>query len=301
MTREHKLALVVGFSLVLVVGVLISDHFSKARSARVLDANNTDPVAVAGVLPAVLVSTADASDLQPLPSPPPLTLPGPASEPLLGGRHEPEIINMAATAQTTRPVLIADAGGSDRTPGSLGISSLQPAVRVDTLQVNGEAPEPVPALKFSGLPVSTGSLRRHEVVKGDTLSVISEKYYSEKGLWKQLMAYNKGRVGSEGSLRIGVTLLIPPREVLLGTAQLPPEAKADQPASPTPTTEKPQKPSKPTSGTLYVVQAGDTLARIADRQLGSKSRWENIRDLNADLIDDADSLSIGMKLKLPAR
>ena len=35
MTREHKLALIVGFSLVLVVGVLISDHFSKARTARV--------------------------------------------------------------------------------------------------------------------------------------------------------------------------------------------------------------------------------------------------------------------------
>ena len=34
-TREHKLALIIGFSLVLVVGVLISDHFSKARSAQV--------------------------------------------------------------------------------------------------------------------------------------------------------------------------------------------------------------------------------------------------------------------------
>ena len=31
MTREHKLALIVGFSLVLIVGVLISDHFSPAR------------------------------------------------------------------------------------------------------------------------------------------------------------------------------------------------------------------------------------------------------------------------------
>ncbi|MFN7020841.1 MAG: hypothetical protein ACK4WH_05885, partial [Phycisphaerales bacterium] len=34
MTREHKLALIIGFTLVLVVGVLISDHFSKAHEAR---------------------------------------------------------------------------------------------------------------------------------------------------------------------------------------------------------------------------------------------------------------------------
>jgi nucleoid-associated protein YgaU len=34
-TREHKLALIVGFSLILLVGVLISDHLSRARQAQV--------------------------------------------------------------------------------------------------------------------------------------------------------------------------------------------------------------------------------------------------------------------------
>ncbi len=34
MTREHKLALIVGFSLVLVLGVLISDHLSKSRTVE---------------------------------------------------------------------------------------------------------------------------------------------------------------------------------------------------------------------------------------------------------------------------
>src|SRR5437870_4074014 len=36
-TREHKLALIVGFSLFLVLGVLISDHFSKARQVELVD------------------------------------------------------------------------------------------------------------------------------------------------------------------------------------------------------------------------------------------------------------------------
>jgi len=34
MTRDHKVALIVGFALVLVVGVLISDHMSAAQEAE---------------------------------------------------------------------------------------------------------------------------------------------------------------------------------------------------------------------------------------------------------------------------
>lgn len=45
MTREQKLALIVGFSLILLVGVLISDHLSRAREARVA-AVRPDEIAV---------------------------------------------------------------------------------------------------------------------------------------------------------------------------------------------------------------------------------------------------------------
>ncbi|MCP3904031.1 MAG: LysM peptidoglycan-binding domain-containing protein [Planctomycetes bacterium] len=46
MTRENKLALVVGFALILLVGVLISDHFSAARSLHAAELTQTvDPLA----------------------------------------------------------------------------------------------------------------------------------------------------------------------------------------------------------------------------------------------------------------
>ena len=48
MTRENKVALVVGFALVLFVGILVSDHLSKAqtqRSAQLLPAETTRPAA----------------------------------------------------------------------------------------------------------------------------------------------------------------------------------------------------------------------------------------------------------------
>ena len=53
MTRENKLALVVGFALILFVGILISDHFSivrnqKAADLRTVSANNTLAVNAGG-------------------------------------------------------------------------------------------------------------------------------------------------------------------------------------------------------------------------------------------------------------
>ena len=46
MTRENKLALVVGFALILVVGILISDHFSTARAQAFADLQAAeDPLA----------------------------------------------------------------------------------------------------------------------------------------------------------------------------------------------------------------------------------------------------------------
>jgi hypothetical protein len=47
MTRDQKLALIVGFSVVLLVGVLISDHFSRARQVRVSGVTPGEPVRLA--------------------------------------------------------------------------------------------------------------------------------------------------------------------------------------------------------------------------------------------------------------
>jgi nucleoid-associated protein YgaU len=46
-TRDQKLALIVGFSVVLLVGILISDHFSRARHTRVTTIDPGEPVRVA--------------------------------------------------------------------------------------------------------------------------------------------------------------------------------------------------------------------------------------------------------------
>jgi len=52
---------------------------------------------------------------------------------------------------------------------------------------------------------------------------------------------------------------------------------------------------------VYVVQPGDSLTRIASRELGSKSHLEAIRKLNEDVLKGSDVIRVDMKLKLPAK
>jgi len=51
----------------------------------------------------------------------------------------------------------------------------------------------------------------------------------------------------------------------------------------------------------YTVRESDSLWRIAAEQLGDGSRYGEIARLNTGILDDEDSLSVGMSLRMPAR
>ncbi len=72
---------------------------------------------------------------------------------------------------------------------------------------------------------------------------------------------------------------------------------AQQPVAPI-TTPVPTPAIDVASAHEYVVQKGDSLARIAKRTLGAESRWSEIQALNGGVTPNA--LRVGMKLKLPA-
>lgn len=61
------------------------------------------------------------------------------------------------------------------------------------------------------------------------------------------------------------------------------------------------KSQKQNQVNIYIVQDGDSLWRIAAEQLGDGNRYHEIAKLNADILDDTDSLVIGMNLKIPNR
>jgi len=52
-------------------------------------------------------------------------------------------------------------------------------------------------------------------------------------------------------------------------------------------------------GRSYTVKAGDTLNRIAKRELGSYNRWREIYEANKDKIKNPDELQVGMVITIP--
>lgn len=60
-------------------------------------------------------------------------------------------------------------------------------------------------------------------------------------------------------------------------------------------------PAEPASSTTYVVIAGDSLWKIAQKQYGSGSLWRQIYEANKDAIKDPNFIRIGQVLNIPAK
>ena len=74
------------------------------------------------------------------------------------------------------------------------------------------------------------------------------------------------------------------------------------PAEPEPTPAEPEPaPVEPVSSTTYVVIAGDSLWKIAQKQYGSGSLWRQIYEANKDTIQDPNRIWVGQVLNIPAK
>ncbi|MFM7808070.1 MAG: LysM peptidoglycan-binding domain-containing protein [Planctomycetota bacterium] len=199
MTRENKLAMVVGFGLLLFVGILLSDHFSAAQrqdTAR--------------------LSTADRNRDRPAP---PISI---APMPAAG----------VAIAQQTETM---PTGGSDVRQASAvtPISSAPELARATLKPVDPVAPI---GTKSVGKQESEPGVRLRPIAEGETLYAICKKEYGDGSVAGALAKYNQKAVPDPTKLRKGVTLRLPPIEVLKpGAKSNRAQAKAEQvPAATTP-------------------------------------------------------------------
>ncbi len=76
------------------------------------------------------------------------------------------------------------------------------------------APLPAPAPVAQALPppalsAPAAGIRRHVVAKGDTLQLISLRYYGTRSRFRDIYAANRDVMPNEGTLRIGMELKIP--------------------------------------------------------------------------------------------
>ena len=292
MTRENKLALVVGFGLLLFVGILVSDHFSAAHRQDKVD----------------LASKRETRD----------RAPGPIS-------IAPMPAAVATVTSDVRPEPLAGVAG-DVVPASNGVTPIpsEPRPSRSVVLVGGAAPDAAPVTRTRpGKQESEPGVKLRPIGDGESLYSICKQEYGDGSLVDALARYNKSAVPDPRRIRKGVTIRVPPVETLRGgkapraSSEV---ARTDAPAmaaselvaveardtvgtdrrvdvieTPAPSTRSTD------SGRVYVVKKGDTLTSIAQRELGSKGRWKDIVAANGGSLKDPAALSPGMKIRIPSR
>lgn len=279
MTREHKLAIIVGFSLVLVVGILISDHLSPASLSEPADTLAIQlPIGRRELPPAVVPGARPNQPDNSQVAPPEASTPDDA--PVVLPTDEPSIPEDISTPPS---------GGIENHPLIIKIGGSQQEERI-TLPPSGGNPAP----RTPAPTDTTGRFAEYTVKPNDALSDIARQHLGSAARWRDIAQANPTKVGKNGEIRSGDVLRIP----LPANSPKPSQAKPD----PKPTPAKPQpKPATTTTSRTYVVQAGDSLSQIAARTLGSSKRMNEILELNKDRIDDADEIYSGLTLRLPPR
>ncbi len=282
-TRESKLALIIGFVLVLVVGVLVSDHFSQV-STMALDTNQPDEGRIAvpitdlgqreqqGINNAIPPSSARYAALveQSQPEPRPLD-------------QSPVIISNSQRQIEEQQQLAI--GGDTDNGGSLIDRAFEEARRRVEQTDFPAAAQPSRAREQQADTVRTLPSPRYAsytVVAGDSLIRIARRFLNDGERWREIHELNADQLGPDAILKIGMTL------------RLPADASAAT-GSPAPFLT----PAKTGVSRSYTVVPGDTLGEISMRLLGTSRRTEEIVRLNG--LDSANEIFVGMTLKIPSK
>lgn len=312
MTRESKLALMIAVTLVLLVGVLVSDHLSGARVAE-FDA----PVQPA---PSPVASLPGAERAAEIPFPEPQrTAQSEATAPVVPFDSEPvEIHQGPALADAGERSLIHralegvdDALGRVDWAGAPALVAQQPQraapeeraptlhdlfvpvdpgrVTIAAVPSNPSGPvkpvaEPKANTRTETKPeprsASAAAWRTHTVAEGDSLYRLAAHYLGDGNRWTELRKLNADVLGDSDTLLVGMVLKIAPERSAAAAPRSEPAAA-------------------PAVTRTYVVLKGDSLGRIAQKLLGSSKRTDEIVKLNN--LKDPDDIRVGQTLKIPAK
>lgn len=268
MTRESKLALIIGFVLVLVVGVLVSDHFSQA-STMSLDTSTPQR--------------------------------GQFNTPLadLGPREERAIENaIDRTSARTASTPSATQGPEEDTFEPMVIAQGAPSIidqamkKAQEIVDNTNLPEAAEYViteptslnrKPTSRPLPEKTYQNYTVVSGDSLIKLARRFFGDGERWREIESLNADVLGPDSILQIGMTLKLP------SDARILTSGSREQSAS---------NPSVGSTG-AYTVKQGDTLGEISMKLLGTSKRMDEIVSLNG--LESADEIFVGMTLKIPAK
>jgi nucleoid-associated protein YgaU len=322
-TRESKLALMIAVTLILLVGVLLSDHLSGATVAEFDEPAPSDRVVspVAG-LPgaddpiASLVAKAES---------------GPTPDGSTAGLFE--VLDQSGPNGLNKPVVISQGGQSPErsilgqaldgvgtgVEGAVGrlrasdppvliawAEQFEPvserSVTLPPRDPRGDSPvKPVPDEPTVRTRDATGFVpsgfeptrawRTHTVVSGDNLYRLATRHLGDGERWLELQRLNRDLLDGGSELQIGQVIKIAP----ITGGQAAPVTRTV-----TPTVTRKERAAKPSPVVReYVVLKGDMLSEISLKLLGTTRRMKEIVELNG--LNDPNDIRVGQTLKIPAR
>ncbi len=225
MTRENKVALVVGFALVLFVGILVSDHLSKAQTQRSANlAPVVDTHTTAAGPPARFVDLRTTLPSHP-PSPVPLNpQPGtaePVSSPTQAATVKEAVVVTPASWERTYEVRSGESL-STICQQEYGTAALTAALAAhngisdpDTVWAGHRLSLPAANVLTGGADTAAGSVETparwgaYRIKEGDSLSQIARQFMGSADRWRQLYELNRHAIGDPDRIRAGTVLKVP--------------------------------------------------------------------------------------------
>lgn len=287
MNREQKLSLIIGFTLILLVGVLISDHLSGARTASVSGVEGDE----VGLFEAQLTSSTSA----------PSSFTGEEEASVVAANQDTPSEIDEPEAPTT--IAQADPGIASKTePFALIDQSKGELGLLHEIVSRGGGIFDQGREKVFELPLAKSNesvkapTRWHTVARGESLWTISEAEYGAGRHWKRIAEANATRIGDNGQIREGTRLEIPDIDGVTAPAVAETTPGVAKPGVSKPASKPESKPAR-----TYTVRKNDTIGEISLALLGTSRRWQEIVALNKDTIKDENVVFEGQVLKIPAK
>jgi nucleoid-associated protein YgaU len=300
MTRETKVGLLVGMAVILLIGIIVSDHLSMAQQQIPPDMTHYAPQAQNSLnadgtglqtLPVSDTAVAPAPPVSPLPTPEQIQQPAPRQIAVRQGQDgQPTSPDTASDApQTSQPPVATHLAQANHKPAVITLGPMRDVTDTPTFQQAALARSVTETHMVTSALGPQPSI--HYVQSGETLYAIAQRYYNDGELWPVIRDANTGIVRSDNTVNLGARLVIPNKALLPKLLQTNPAAAS---------VLTPVNVASARGSSAVLVQTGDTLSGLAAKYLGSSSRWRDLLQANSDQMDKATDLRVGMTLKIPA-
>jgi nucleoid-associated protein YgaU len=212
--------------------------------------------------------------------------------------NNPQISNVRQTTGGVAGVQPAvDASGT--TGRITNIVTVSPPGRITANDANSRG-------AVQNMPVVKEQAKTYAVAEGDSLASIAIKFYgakegNRKANIEKIFEANRNILKSVDEIYVGQKLVIPVLQIVQSSTA---KSLSEHPALekvPSVGARHLDQKQQSKGGVEYVVAEGDSLWKIAAEKLGDGNRYKEITALNKDVLSSEDSLSVGMKLKLPAK